>query len=283
MKKIFQMIGLISLTCFSFFVTEKTALVVNNMDEIMIEIKSNKDNYKTNYINTKIDEDTIIPGVCGKTVNINKSYKNMKSNGYYSDKLFIYDYKKPKVSLTDNIDKYIIKGNSNKRMISLIFVLRNDDDITDILKIIDNYGIGATFFIDYNWYMNNNNLLQELINKGHLVEPLFDDYSDTNYEIMDVILKKIGRENNGFCYNINENSNNLDICTMKGNYTITPIEISDKTPLLDVKSKVEPGAFLSFKVNKQLKKELSTIIIYIRSKGYELTNIREHALEEEKN
>ena len=41
MKKIFQIIGLISLTCFSFFVTEKTALVVSDMDEIMIEIKAN--------------------------------------------------------------------------------------------------------------------------------------------------------------------------------------------------------------------------------------------------
>ena len=39
MKKTFQIIGLISLTCFSFFVTEKTATVVNNMDEIMVEIK----------------------------------------------------------------------------------------------------------------------------------------------------------------------------------------------------------------------------------------------------
>ena len=43
MKKVFQMIGLISLTCFSFFVTEQTAIVVSDMDEIMIEIKAKKD------------------------------------------------------------------------------------------------------------------------------------------------------------------------------------------------------------------------------------------------
>ena len=133
MKKTFQIIGLISLTCFSFFITEQTALVVNNMDEIMVEIKSNKDNYKSNYIDAKISDDTIIPGINGKTVNVNKSYKNMKTNGYYSDKLFIYDYTKPKVSLEDNINKYIIKGNSSKRMVSLIFILKNDDDIQHFL------------------------------------------------------------------------------------------------------------------------------------------------------
>ena len=43
MKKTFQIIGLISLTCFSFFITEKTATVVNDLDEIMIEIKPIED------------------------------------------------------------------------------------------------------------------------------------------------------------------------------------------------------------------------------------------------
>ena len=76
MKKIFQMIGLISLTCFSFFMTEKTALVVSDMDEIMIEIKANYENYKTEAIDAIIEEDTIIPGVCAKDVKIKKSYKN---------------------------------------------------------------------------------------------------------------------------------------------------------------------------------------------------------------
>ena len=61
LKKIFQIIGLISLTCFSFFMTEKTALVVSDMDEIMIEIKANYKNYHTDGVDAIVDGNTIIP------------------------------------------------------------------------------------------------------------------------------------------------------------------------------------------------------------------------------
>lgn len=279
MKKTFQMIGLISLTCFSFFVTEKTATVVNDMDEIMIEIKAQKDEYKTEAIDAIILDNTIIPGVSAKEVNVNKSYKNMKTNGYFSDKLFVYDYSKPKVSLTDNIDKYIIKGNPSKRMVSLIFLIKSDEDITDILTIINNYNVKSTFFVNPTWFSNNNDLIGQMIEKGHIVSPLIDDYSDSNFEWMNMILKNINKQNVGFCYNTNDNQNNLEQCVLKNNYTVKPIEINETIPLVDIKEKLESGSLLSLKVNSQVKKELSTIIIYIKSKGYKLVNLEENILE----
>ncbi|MBR6690480.1 MAG: polysaccharide deacetylase family protein [Bacilli bacterium] len=279
MKKAFQMIGLISLTCFSFFVTEQTVTVVNDMDEIMIEIKAKKNEYKTDSIDAIVNDNTIIPGVNAKKVNINKSYKNMKNNGYFSDKLFIYDYTKPKISLTDNIDKYIIKGNPSKRMVSLIFTIELDEDITDILNIINNYNVKATFFVNYNWFSNNNGLVQELINKGHIVSPLIEDYNSSDFEWMDMVLKKINKQSVGFCYNVNDNQSNLDACILKNNYTIKPIIISENKPLVDIKEKLEPGSLLSLKVNSQVKKELSTIIIHIKSKGYNLVNLKDNVIE----
>lgn len=279
MKKTFQIIGLISLTCFSFFVTEQTSLVVKDMDEIMIEIKAKKDKYKSDSVDAIIEGDTIIPGASKKEVNVNKSYKLMKNNGYYSDKLFVYDYTKPNISLTDNMDKYIIKGNPSKRMVSLIFKIEQDEDIKDILKIINNYNVKATFFVNYNWFTNNNSLVEQLINEGHLVFPLLEDYKDSNFEWMDMVLKKINKQSVGFCYNIANNKDNLDECVLKNNYTIKPIEISENTPLVDIKEKLESGSLLSLKVNSQVKKELSTIIIHIKSKGYKLVNIKENVLE----
>ena len=279
MKKAFQMIGLISLTCFSFFVTEQTVTVVNDMDEIMIEIKAKKNEYKTDSIDAIVNDNTIIPGVNAKKVNINKSYKNMKNNGYFSDKLFIYDYTKPKISLTDNIDKYIIKGNPSKRMVSLIFTIELDEDITDILNIINNYNVKATCFVNYNWFSNNNGLVQELINKGHIVSPLIEDYNSSDFEWMDMVLKKINKQSVGFCYNVNDNQSNLDACILKNNYTIKPIIISENKPLVDIKEKLEPGSLLSLKVNSQVKKELSTIIIHIKSKGYNLVNLKDNVIE----
>lgn len=279
MKKTFQIIGLISLTIFSFFITDKTATVVNNMDDIMVEIKANKDSKKTNPIDAVISENTIIPGIRGKTVNINKSYKNMKKNGYYSEKLFIYDYTKPKISLIDNIDKYIIKGNPNKRMVSLIFRLSNNDNIVDIVSILNNYNAKSTFFVDESWFNSNNNKIQELINSGHIVAPYLEDYSSASFEWMDILIKKVNKQSTNFCYSTEDNQINLENCINRNNYTIRPITISESTPLIDIKGKLEPGSLLSLKINSELKKELSTIIIYIKSKGYTITNLEENVLE----
>lgn len=276
MKKIFQIIGLITLTCFSFFITEKTALVVSDMDNIMIEIKENKDKYKQSSIDAIIDNNTIIPGVRGREVNISKSYRNMKNNGFYSDSLYIYNYTYPKVSLTDNMDKYIIKGNPSKRMVSLIFTVEANDNVIDILNIINNYNVKATFFVNTNW---NNDLVKELIKDGHNVGILLDDYNDSNFDWMDMVIKRVNKQQNGFCYNLEDNKSNVDICKVKGNYTIRPVVISDKTPLQDIKSKLESGSLLSLKINSQVKKELSSIIIYIKSKGYKLSNLEENVLE----
>lgn len=279
MKKVFQMIGLISLTCFSFFVTEQTAIVVSDMDEIMIEIKNKKDDYKYDSIDAIIDKNTIIPGVNKREVNVNKSYKNMKTNGYFNDKLFVYDYEKPKISLTDNIDKYIIKGNPSKRIVSLIFKVEQDEDITDIVNILNNYNVKSTFFVNYNWFSNNNNLVEELIKNNHIVAPLMEDYTSSDFEWMDMVLKKINKQSVGFCYNENENKTNLEQCVLKNNYTIKPIVISENTPLVDIKEKLESGSILSLKVNSQVRKELSTIIIHIKSKGYKLSNLKDNVLE----
>lgn len=279
MKKVFQMIGLISLTCFSFFVTEQTAIVVSDMDEIMIEIKNKKDDYKYDSIDAIIENNTIISGVSKREVNVNKSYKNMKSNGYFSDKLFVYDYEQPKISLTDNIDKYIIKGNPSKRMVSLIFKVEKDEEITDIVNILNNYNVKSTFFVNYNWFSNNNNLVEELIKNNHIVAPLMEDYTSSDFEWMDMVLKKINKQSVGFCYNENENKTNLEQCVLKNNYTIKPIVISENTPLVDIKEKLESGSILSLKVNSQVRKELSTIIIHIKSKGYKLSNLKDNVLE----
>ena len=279
MKKIFQMIGLISLTVFSFFMTEKTAMVVNNMDQIMIEIKEKKDEYKSSATDAIIKNNTIIPGINGREVNINKSYKNMKSNGYFSEKLFIYDYTKPNISLSDNIDKYIIQGNPSKRMISLIFIVKALDNVNDILNIINNYGIKVTFLIDYNWFSNNNDIIQEMVKSGHTISPYLEDYNDSNFEWMDMILKKINKQSTVFCYSLDDNNSVIDNCKLKGDYTIRPILISLKTPLVDIKSKINSGSLFLLNINSELKKELSTIIIYIKSKGYKLANLEEHILE----
>ena len=58
-----------------------------------------------------------------------------------------------------------------------------------------------------------------------------------------------------------------------------PINISDTMPLIDIKKNLYSGAILSLNINSQVKKELSTIIIYIKSKGYNIDNLENHLFE----
>lgn len=275
MNKFFQIIGLVTLTIFSFFVTEKTSLVVNNMDDIMIQIKQNKDKYKEKSKDAVIKGNTIIPGINGRIVNTKKSYKNMKINGYYSDKLYIYDYNKPLVSLEDNKNKYVIKGNSNKRMISLIFKVKNGIDISNIISILNNYGAKSTFFVDINWFSNNTNTIEQLIKDGHNVGILLDDYDSDDFLWTDTIIKNINKQKHGFCYNAEK----IEVCAQNNDYTIRPKEISEYTPLVDLKKYIDSENLFSFEVNSELKKELINIIIYIKSKGKRLENLENHILE----
>ena len=206
-------------------------------------------------------------------------YKNMKSNGYFNENLFAYDYIKPKITLTDNMDKYIIKGNPNKRMVSLIFILKGNDKIDNILSIINNYNVKVTFFVDYDWFTINNDKIKEIISSGHTISPYLEDYTNSNFEWMDMVIKKVNKQGVVFCYNQKDNEKNINICSLKGDYTIRPIIISDKMPLADIKNKIESGSLIVLSNNKEVRRELPTIIIYIKSKGFKLVNITEHVLE----
>lgn len=275
MKKVFEMIGLISLVCFSFFITEKTTTVVKNVDDIMIQIKQESKNYKIESVDAIISENTIIPGVYGQEVDIDKSYKNMKKYGSYNVELYEYKSIKPNISLEDNLDKYVIRGNSQKRTVSLIFLVKGNDNINNILKIINQNGIKATFFVDENWFSNNNDLAISLISDGHNIGNLSNnlDYQDSSFGWMDTIIKKIGNQKRGYCY-YTDNIDNLNSCILLKNYTIKPTEIKNN-PLLEVEKSIQSGSLLAFNIDSRLESELNSIISYIKSKGYDIVNLEE--------
>ena len=256
MKRLFKIIGLISLTCFSFFITEKTSVVVKNMDDIMISIKENMDNFKTKSIDSIIKDDTIIPGISGRKVNINKSYKKMKEYGKYNEDLYVFDYIKPNISLSDNKDKIITNINPKKRMVSLIFLV--DSDPTDILNIVNNYNIKVSLFI-------KDRIDIDL--KPHNVGIVSSNYDTIEW------LKIITKDK--YCLSSDDNKP----CMENNLYLIKPFYVSSNTPLLDVKNNLDNNKILLFTVNKTLKRELPNIIIYIKSKGYTITNLDESVLE----
>lgn len=277
MKKIFTYIGISTLVCISFIVTEKTALVVKESDPLMQEIKEKATKYQIEPIDAIIKENTIIPGLNGKILDIEKTYNEMKKINQFNENYIIYKQIKPKISQKEQYDKYIISGNPKKNMVSIIFIINKEDTINDILEILKKETIKATFFVDGYWFENNNELALELIKKGHTIGNLSYNlnYEDTGYIWIDNILKTIGKQKNNYCY-YTEKENNLKACTLKKNYTIKPSILVKENPLIEIKQKITSGSIIELKINKKTIEELPHIINYIKQKGYQIDTIENH-------
>ena len=126
---------------FSFYYTDKIALMVQENNPIMQQIKDTKPEKEEDYVNAIINDDKIIPGKNGLTINVEKSFSVMKSFNAFNSYYLIYDQKKPKISLEDNKDKIITSGNLSNNNMTII--VEYSEDLVKYLesnnKSIDDY------------------------------------------------------------------------------------------------------------------------------------------------
>ena len=268
MKRYLEYFGFVILAIFSFFYTAKTSMVIKNMDDIMIKIKEEKDNNSISPIDSYIDGDTIVPGISGREVNINASYDAMKKVGIYSSSLLVYNKIKPNISIFNNYNKYIIKGNSKKNQVSLIFKVDNDS-INQVVNILDKYNAKANFFSKYEL----NDSILNLVSKGHNVGSI------SNKEWLSTLVMKVANQKYGYCYLEDKDKEILDMCSMNKYFVIMPSIITKNTPTLTIKKNLESGLIISMDLNKEVINELEFIIRYIKSKGLDIVNL-ETLLEE---
>ena len=123
----------------SFYITDKSMIYIRSKNPIMQEIISKQDDYKVEAVNAIINDNTIIPGINGKEVDVNKTFNKMDDLGYFNDLYIIYSYSAPNLSLNDNKDKIIIKGNEQKNMVALII-----DHNTEVSNYLDSVNIKYT-------------------------------------------------------------------------------------------------------------------------------------------
>lgn len=275
MKKIFEAIGFLTLILFTFFYTSKITTVIKENDDLLKQINDIKNQYKTDPINAIIKDDTIIAGVSGSEIDVRQSYEKMKQINLFNFNLLVYKDVKPTISVTGVFDKYIIK--SNKKGVSLLFLVRANDDINSIVNILNNYQITATFYIDGNWFENNNEKIIELIDNGHTIGNLGynNNYNVNGISWMNTIVTKIGKQKATYCYVEQDNLEILNICKNNKSYTIKPNIIVKSNPLITIRQKMEKGSIISLKINDSTIKELPLIISYINSKDLEIVNLEE--------
>ncbi len=211
---------------FSFYYTHKVALIVKNNNPMIKKINKVKNDYKVESVNAQIKNNTIIPGINGIVVNVNKSFENMNKLGFFSENYLVYDEKKPKINLENNKDKIIIKGNSNKNSVSII----------SESNAISNYFISNNIKINVYFKINSN------IKKG--VTYLNNSQNETTFSDIESILnnKKINK-------NICIINNNYNLCTKNNKYIVMPSKVLNSTNLIDIKKNIESGDIIKIKNN----------------------------------
>lgn len=198
MKKT-KYIFLLTLSALTFYITDKVLIFIDNQKPLMKEIKLNASKYETKPVNSIIKDNTIIPGLSGKEVNYKKSLIKMEDFNTFNENFLEYNTVMPEISLENNKDKIIIKGNSKKRKVSLI--LEEDTEKEEYLENSKiNYDIISTLNTDFskereylNGYSNNE-----------------------DFDSLETILKK-NKLNTGICLT---SHNNYDYCIKKQKYIV---------------------------------------------------------------
>jgi hypothetical protein len=275
LTKIFETIGFISLVFFSFFYTNKISTVIKENDDILKQINLVKEQYEIKPISATINEEDIIPGIKGSSIDVAKSYNKMKKLNTFNPNLLVYKDILPTVSVNKVYDKYIISGNLNKKEVTINFLLEDNENIENILNILNKYNIKANFFVTIKWFSNNNEKITYLINNEHIVGSILykDDSLKNNINWMNAIVSKINKQNNTYCYNNTKNSEFLNLCKLNTSYTITPSIEAFDNPFIQIKTNIKNGSIISLKVNDKTISELPLIIEYINSKGFDIVSL----------
>lgn len=279
LKKISGMVGTMALIMFSFYYTDRAIDIVRRTDPIMKEIVE----YSNNYGNTSIDsilvDNNIIPGTKGNIVNIDESYIKMKKLGYFDKNLIVFKEALPMHSIENNYDNYIISGNQDKNMISIIFNIEDVSYIEEILKTVNRKDIEVTFFLPIEIFDNSSDLIKLIMGYGHEIELIDSKYNRNTVNRASSIKKIVAKGALNFCLINSEDEKILKNCKEEKLHTIIPTIKTEKYPYSEVKNNLKNGSIILLKNNKSTVRELATIINYIEQKGIKIVSL-EKLLEE---
>lgn len=248
MKKYGKYILFSLLVLLSFYTTNKTANLVRNQDPILKEIRNISLEKKEDFVNAVIQDDYIIPGMYGSVVDELKSLSKMKEQDVFNNLYLVSQPIKPDISLSDNLDKIIIKGNSKKQQVSFVIDENSSKKIKDYL--VKN-SIKASLLIT-----------KDNFSKDSYFEQINNDFK--NYKELDKTLKK-NKINTNICI-LDNNNSNLKFCKSKKKYLVKPGMFLDNTNIIEIKTKLDSGSIIYIKDATYL----DCLVEYIKSKDLKI-------------
>ncbi|MGJ9458905.1 polysaccharide deacetylase family protein [Oceanobacillus sp. CF4.6] len=140
-------------------------------DTLYMEIEENSKSLFQKPQNAYIDEVwKKTAGRNGLKVNVEKSYEKMKSNGIYDESLLVYEQITPEITLNDLPASPIYRGHPEKKMVALLInVSWGEEYIPEILSILKENKVKATFFVEGKWGKANAELVKMIDEQGHVI------------------------------------------------------------------------------------------------------------------
>lgn len=239
----------------------------------MQEIKKRKDKYHIPAISAEIIGTNMISGQKGKEIDYQKSYTAMKRYGSFNETLITLKEVKPVISIEENYDKYLIRGNREKKEIALVFIVQTENNFPDIIKVLEQKEVTGTFFIDGTILEQNMNFIKKHLTQEYEILSYQNSYHKAFLKTSQLYLETITKKDTKYCYTEKENQELLEICKNLKKHTIKSSNQIEKNFYQNIKKNLSNGMIISLEPNNYIKKELSMTIDYIEEKGYQVVNL----------
>ncbi len=269
MKKYFEYIGLLALTCFSFYYTEKVTNIMNSKDPIMINIEEYKEISDTDCKEGYITSDGVVLGVSGKEVDVKESYSKMQGVGY-NEELMVFKSVSCNVNMDSTLDSYIIKGNEAKNAVSLFININDGTLLEEIIDISKTKNIKLNLIVTGSVLETHKEYLKKLYNDGY--ELIYGGLEENDLKKYTKIMKEFNNNPRMYCINLGI-KDTLNMCEKAKINSIKTDKNYTKDILLNTKTNLEKGSFYIYKENKNTLNELSSTINFIAGKQLKIMSI----------
>ncbi|WP_087972862.1 polysaccharide deacetylase family protein [Oceanobacillus rekensis] len=263
-------------------------------DALYMEIEDNSNVFFEQPQNAYIDKVwKKTAGRNGLRVNVEKSYEKMKGNGAYDESLLVYEEIPPEITLKDLPASPIYRGHPEKEMVALLInVSWGEEYIPEMLSILKENKVKATFFIEGKWGKENAELVKMIDEQGHVIgnhaynhpdmarlseQESVEQIDQTNQILTAITGKKptwFAPPSGSYNDRVVQIADNLNMETIL--WTVDTIDWKNPSVsvmLNQVKEKLHPGATVLMHPTSSTANGLNQLIEIIKENGYKISTI----------
>lgn len=271
MKKYLEYLGLILITVFGFYYTDKVTTLMNSKDPLMIEIKEYKDKISTDCKEGYLTEDGLVMGTSGYVVDVEESYSRMQGLEFNKD-LLVFKEIKCKVNTKNTKDTHIIKGNESKNMISIFIKVNDLSHIEEITNKFNSNNIKINIITNGVTLEKNIDLFKNIYIKGNKI--VYNGTSESDLDKFTDVLSSFNVNEKTYCIVLSSNET-LEHCKEKKLNTLKAKYIFTKEVYHNTLINLDKGNFYVYKENTLINDEINPLIKYIQAKNISIVDIEE--------